>query len=85
MSNINTLFHGPDILGVPLYQVANNSISWILKPGRHKINVDDRMTNQWCGLIPIGHPACITTSGLKWNIGKLSLKRIVLLTTYNLN
>lgn len=67
MSNINTLLVSARILNVPLYQLSSDSVSWILQPGRHKINLDKRMANQWCGLIPIGQPSCVTTTGLKWN------------------
>jgi len=68
MSNINTLFIGTEILNAPLYQLSSDSVSWILKPGQHKINIDKSTTNQMCGLIPIGQPAFITTSGLKWDM-----------------
>jgi len=68
MSNINTLLIGADILNVPLYQLSSDSVSWVLKPGQHKIHIEKPTANQWCGLIPIGKPALITTSGLKWNM-----------------
>lgn len=71
MSNINTLLIGADILSIPLYQLSSDSVSFILKPGRHKINIDKPTTDQWCGLIPIGQPALLTTTGLKWNLGKV--------------
>lgn len=70
LSNLNTLQKARDILGsVPLYLLTHSSISWVLHTGRHRIHVDDRVIDQHCGLIPLGQPAYVTSSGLKWDMG----------------
>lgn len=73
LSNLNTLQQSPDILGnVPLYLRTRDSLSWVLHPGRHRIHVHDRV-NEHCGLIPLGHPAVVTSSGFKWDMSKFIL------------
>ncbi len=70
LSNLNTLQQARDIIGeIPLYLLTHNSISWVLHPGRHRIHVDERVVNHHCGLIPLGQPAYVTSSGLKWDMG----------------
>lgn len=74
LSNLNTLQRSPDILGsIPLYLRTRDSLSWVLHPGRHRIHVDDSVTNEHCGLVPLGHPAIVTSSGFKWDMSKLKL------------
>lgn len=72
LSNLNTLQQAPEMLeDIPLYLLTHDSISWVLHPGRHKIQVDDRVLNHHCGIIPLGQPAYVTSSGLKWDMGNI--------------
>ena len=70
LSNLNTLQQAPEMLKeTPLYLLTHNSISWVLQAGRHKIHVDSRVQDQHCGIVPLGQPAYVTSSGLKWDMG----------------
>lgn len=72
MANINTLCKAPKIVKkVKVYQVASNSITWLLLDGKHTIHIpsDLKKSNEWCALIPLKSPTYATTTGLKWNLG----------------
>lgn len=84
MANLNTLTRAPTILAVPLYQLTANSLTWVLSAGRHKIHVNERCVGQWCGLIPLGQPAFVSTSGLKWNLACEKLEFGGLVSTSNM-
>ncbi|KAJ8983743.1 hypothetical protein NQ317_017846 [Molorchus minor] len=76
MANINTLYKSTAIIqNVQLFQIAASSITWLLQRGRHSISipVNLRSNQEWCSLIPIGKPCVITSTGLKWNIGKIQM------------
>ncbi|XP_076258642.1 thiamine pyrophosphokinase 1 isoform X2 [Rhynchophorus ferrugineus] len=89
LANINTLFKAPSFLGEKkIYHIASNSITWLLKPGSHKIIIPEnlRRDQEWCALIPIGSSCKATTTGLKWNLNntKLSFGELVSSSnTYN--
>ncbi|KOX78326.1 Thiamin pyrophosphokinase 1 [Melipona quadrifasciata] len=75
MGNINTLYKSDKIIEESIYviQLANGSLTWILRPGLHSIIIPKILVqnNSWCGLLPIGAPVnCIVTTGLKWNLNK---------------
>lgn len=74
LANLNTLYKAKDILGnIPVYQLARNSLAWLLRPGSHQINVGDAIVKKrdWCSLIPLGAGVeHVTTTGLKWNLSK---------------
>ncbi|KAG7211592.1 hypothetical protein KM043_010848 [Ampulex compressa] len=78
MANINTLYKSENLLGnVQLIQIAKNSLTWLLKPGFHRILIPDILikNDEWCGLLPCGRPVrCITTTGLKWNLDNASME-----------
>jgi thiamine pyrophosphokinase len=64
MSNLNAMFQHE----ARLIFVSDNNITFLLKPGRHKIHSYETLK---CGLIPIGNKvANISTEGLKWNLRK---------------
>ncbi|CAH0729264.1 unnamed protein product, partial [Brenthis ino] len=70
-----------------MYILSDDSISWLLEPGDHIIDVPEESRGykkSWCALIPIGE-ACenVTTSGLKWNLDKQQLKFGGIVSTSN--
>ncbi|KAK8776406.1 hypothetical protein V5799_030248 [Amblyomma americanum] len=72
MSIFNTLFESRQLLdGTPVCLLLENSLTWLLDKGQHRILTPPHLTGSWCGLIPLG-AACgsVTTTGLKWNLGK---------------
>jgi thiamine pyrophosphokinase len=70
LANINTLFKAQGFLTCALYQLASNSISWLLLPGHHELHIPSNLEGKICSLVPIGSPSkCVSSSGLKWNLG----------------
>lgn len=71
MANINTLFLAETILpGTGVFLRSSNSLSWLLPPGEHTIDIPQRLVTEqiWCSLVPIGQACRCTTEGLKWNL-----------------
>lgn len=72
MANINTMYkYDKDFFNI--YLLSGNSLTWLLKPGKHSITIPlELVQNQrWCALIPIGQEVTnVTTKGLKWNLSK---------------
>ncbi|TPX41737.1 thiamine diphosphokinase [Synchytrium endobioticum] len=67
MHAINVLHLSP--ANRPLYLLSDESVAFLLRPGKHTIICDTRMEGPTCGLLPIGAPvAHITSTGLKWNL-----------------
>nr|CAD7257148.1 unnamed protein product [Timema shepardi] len=87
VANINTLYKAEGILGsLPVYQLAQDSLTWVLTPGTHAISVPDilRRHQCWCSLVPFGSRAkCVTTKGLKWDLDGQSMEFGKLLSTSN--
>jgi thiamine pyrophosphokinase len=77
LANINTLCKAVRILKkVKVYQVASNSITWLLQDGTHTIHVPPslRQSREWCALIPLKSPTYASSSGLKWNLDQSKLE-----------
>lgn len=75
MANLNTLYKMQKET-CNVYLLSGDSITWLLRPGKHTIQVPlDLVTNQrWCSLMPVGAAAHnVTTTGLKWNLCKCSI------------
>ncbi|KAJ8928337.1 hypothetical protein NQ314_019113 [Rhamnusium bicolor] len=73
MANVNTLFKSKHIFeSVKIFQIASSSLTWLLSRGYHSISipVNLRKNQEWCSLLPIGAPCIVTSTGLKWNLGK---------------
>ncbi|XP_076636902.1 thiamine pyrophosphokinase 1-like isoform X1 [Colletes latitarsis] len=78
LANINTLYKSDQyIKDVQIIQIANNSLTWLLKRGFHTINIPNTLVqnSSSCGLFPIGEPTnSITTTGLKWNLNNATMR-----------
>ncbi|XP_042880837.1 thiamin pyrophosphokinase 1-like isoform X3 [Penaeus japonicus] len=87
MANLATLFKVNTLIPMPVILLCKGSLIWLLSPGNHRILVEkDVILNSkrsWCGLIPLGHPAVVTTSGLKWNLDNQELSFGSLVSTSN--
>ncbi|XP_049821494.1 thiamin pyrophosphokinase 1 isoform X2 [Aethina tumida] len=71
LGNINTLFKSDNIIkDTSIFQIASNSLTWILRKGEHIIHIpiNLRKNQEWCALLPIGSPCEVSTKGLKWNL-----------------
>ncbi|KAL5285539.1 TPK1 family protein [Megaselia abdita] len=71
MGNINTLYKCGDILdNHRLFLLSSCSMTWLLKPGQHSIQIPKELCdqNRWCSLLPIGDKSVVTSDGLKWNL-----------------
>ncbi|KAH0585417.1 hypothetical protein H2248_008658 [Termitomyces sp. 'cryptogamus'] len=57
-----------------VFAVTDDNVGWVLDAGEHVIEIDHSLLGQTCGLLPIGIDSTIlTTSGLRWNLGSLTL------------
>jgi len=85
MANIQTLFLARKEvqLSLPLYLLSSESVTWLLEPGRHHIVVPPAACRGHCGLLPVGGPATVTTTGLRWNLESQELKFGGLVSTSN--
>ncbi|XP_058790881.1 thiamin pyrophosphokinase 1-like isoform X2 [Phymastichus coffea] len=88
ISNINTLYKTDSILNphIQVIQISSNSMTWVLKPGKHKIHIPDALIARqtWCSLIPFGTSTSdIRTTGLKWNLDNIHTSFGGLLSTSN--
>ncbi|KAK9875020.1 hypothetical protein WA026_005830 [Henosepilachna vigintioctopunctata] len=86
MANFNTLYKSLERLpDISVYLLSSDSISWLLSPGTYSISIPQllRDNHEWCGLIPLGCAATISTSGLKWNLDKHKSYFGILVSTSN--
>ncbi|EEB18612.1 Thiamin pyrophosphokinase, putative [Pediculus humanus corporis] len=73
MGNVNTLHCSIDLYThIDITLISSESVTWVLPPGEHVINVPDYFIEKkyTCGLIPFRGGTIITTRGLKWNLNK---------------
>ncbi|CAH1974589.1 unnamed protein product [Acanthoscelides obtectus] len=86
LANINTLYKCKQIISnTKLYLLAKSSLTWLLDAGKHSLSIPQtlRDSQQWCSLLPIGEPCQVSTTGLKWNLDKKTLKFGSLVSTSN--
>lgn len=51
-----------------LYLVSEESITFLLEPGKNLIATPQHLVGPTCGIIPVGGPATIRTAGFEWNL-----------------
>lgn len=74
LSNLSTLYD-ECLNSIKTYLIGSESLTFLLKKGLNKIFVDnDLCRGKYCGLFPLGSPCQVTTTGLKWNLNKQTLK-----------
>ncbi|XP_068248365.1 thiamine pyrophosphokinase 1 [Palaemon carinicauda] len=72
IANLSTLYKVEHVVPVPVIIVSGASLFWLLSEGDHTLKVSQEIIlnplRSWCGLVPFGYPATVTTKGLKWNL-----------------
>ncbi|KAJ9137537.1 Thiamine pyrophosphokinase [Pleurostoma richardsiae] len=54
-----------------MYLVSGESLTFLLKAGKHRIHVrngGDEVFDKYVGIIPVKEPSIITTEGLEWDV-----------------
>ncbi|CXI34687.1 thiamine pyrophosphokinase, putative [Plasmodium berghei] len=65
-ANISSLYKKP--LKNNLYLIGENNFLFLLKEGKHIININPNIFEKTCALLPIGNKCKIKTEGLKYNL-----------------
>ncbi|CAI2727465.1 unnamed protein product [Schistosoma spindalis] len=79
MGLIKTLYETKKLTNIPLLLVSECSVTFLLDEGEHTIHASTGYEAQHVGLIPVGQPCQVTTTGLQWDLdnGILSFDDIV--------
>lgn len=84
LANVNTLLRAPRLLAAPVFQLAHDSLSWVLAAGEHSIWTPAALRRAWCALAPVGERAeRVTTTGLRWNLSGDGMQFGALVSTSN--
>jgi len=63
---------------IPIYLIQDASLSRVLRPGYHTLDMSTGYEGKYVGLIPLGEPANVITRGLKWDVnGELKFGELV--------
>ncbi|CAH8490550.1 unnamed protein product [Schistosoma turkestanicum] len=68
MGLIKTLYETKRLTNIPLLLVSECSVTFLLDEGEHTIYANTGYEAQHVGLIPVGQPCQVTTTGLQWNL-----------------
>lgn len=85
MGNINTLYKAYDLLPkeARICIMYESTYICLLQEGCTTLDVATGLEGSWCGLIPVSGPVTVTSTGLKWNLNKQTLKFGDLISTSN--
>jgi len=67
---------------LPVYLLFCESLICLIPSGTSVI-ITRNHTVDWCGLVPMGNPATVTTTGLKWNLNNEKMEFNDLISTSN--
>lgn len=85
MGNISTLYKAPKLLPntTRLCLIYGCSYVTLLQNGKTILDVMTNHEGNWCGLVPVGHPAIVNATGLKWNMQNFKLDFGEIISTSN--
>jgi thiamine pyrophosphokinase len=66
-----------------IFLLSTENLTFLLKPGHSTIRTPQTIFGPTCGLLPVGQPATVTTSGLEWNLTEQETKFGGLVSTSN--
>jgi len=71
LSNLHTLYQADP--SVSTYLVNSETLTFLLQPGLNVIYLDNDVCGKYCGVFSLGMPACVTTSGFKYDMSERTL------------
>ncbi|XP_076053099.1 thiamine pyrophosphokinase 1 isoform X2 [Oratosquilla oratoria] len=89
-AHLNTLYKVQDTFPVPVVLISQWTMTWLLSSKMEHVihipsnlRVTPRPEEAWCALVPLGHPATVSTKGLKWNLSEMEMAFGKLVSTSN--
>ncbi|KAL2070525.1 hypothetical protein VTL71DRAFT_13551 [Oculimacula yallundae] len=74
LSHLYTFQQDPEYASGRMYLLSSESITFVLKAGRHRIRAKEEFEGiklgKHVGIIPLKEPSIITTEGLEWDVQK---------------